>query len=92
MLGRQLYFLLRERETNSDTFMKQPVRFDVLDAQSPGTPLSDTHDAGLATAIRLPKCRVLIDWGQYSAAQIVLFFRFGSCLEILELELAQPIS
>lgn len=51
--------------------------------------LSNTHYAGLATANCLPKCRVLICWAQYSAAQVILF---GSCLEIVELEHAQPIS
>lgn len=52
-------------------------------------PLSDTHHAGLGTAVHVPKFIILVVWAQCSVAKLV--FWFGSCLENLELEFAQPI-
>lgn len=72
----------------SDTFMKRPVKCDGLGAQSqaPFCPMPRMLD--WPQPVAFPN-GVSICWAQWSAAQIVLL---GSCLEILELELAQPIS
>lgn len=88
MLCRWLHFMSGKRQTNSDTFMKLPVKFDES-VHMLEMPLSDTHHAGLGTAVHVPKFIILVVWAQCSVAKLV--FWFGSCLENLELEFAQPI-